>query len=462
MDYRTTIQEMIRELTSRMDIIADQLRILFESIEQFKHKRHLIIYSYLLGYYASKGNDKFNRDILLNSLEVFDKSLTRKTELSNLIIAISLSINQYNEIENKNQEEDNAPKINITETMLSNDPYVVYQDLFGETVTEKPLIETNKNIQKINPINKIQNNFDNNYNEINKIHKNNTEINKKKFKNDIINNLEGKNNMNNNRIIPKKKKEIIINPSNNIKFTNKSEYNLNTINASSEFNIHKKLEGTEVQKVKLKKIVKCCMCSENFNELDKQYYKLNCKCVIHKKCFIDYIIKSIKSHNIPILCPKCHLEINEDYIYKSLNSFGNKDLIKEYENYCLELYIKNCEQNNDIVYYRCPTKGCKNDIPCKINENKLVCPLCRKEYCIRCYRPWHNNKNCEDYYLQNYYNQIEEQFSTIKENKDKYRQCPKCQSLMVKEEGTNKILCVCGTTFCYQCGKSIKEKHDCQ
>ena len=50
----------------------------------------------------------------------------------------------------------------------------------------------------------------------------------------------------------------------------------------------------------------------------------------------------------------------------------------------------------------------------------------------------------------------------MEENQDKYRECPKCQSIMVKEKGTNKILCVCGFTFCYKCGKSIKEKHDCK
>ena len=78
---RNFIQKLIKDLTNRMDIITSQLRIIFDFVDKFKHKRHLIIYSYLLGYYAAKGNDNFNENILFDSLEIFNKSLTRKTEL---------------------------------------------------------------------------------------------------------------------------------------------------------------------------------------------------------------------------------------------------------------------------------------------------------------------------------------------------------------------------------------------
>lgn len=118
MEYKTNIQEIIKELTSRMNLIIGQLRIIFDSIENFKHKRHLIIFSYLLGYYTSKGNDKFNKDILMNSIEILERSLTRKTEMSNLIIAISLSLNKYNENENKNQEDERLPRMNFSETTI--------------------------------------------------------------------------------------------------------------------------------------------------------------------------------------------------------------------------------------------------------------------------------------------------------------------------------------------------------
>ena len=70
--------------------------------------------------------------------------------------------------------------------------------------------------------------------------------------------------------------------------------------------------------------------------------------------------------------------------------------------YCLNIYIKNYENNsNNIIYYCCPTPGCNKNIPCKNKNSKLECPSCKKAYCLKCYRPWHHNIKCEDYYIQN-------------------------------------------------------------
>ena len=99
MEKKNNIQEIIKDLTNKKEPIANQIKILFESVDKFKHKRHLIILSYLLGYYFSKGNNLFNKDILQNSLEIFEKSLTRKTDMANLMIAIALSLNKCNEVE---------------------------------------------------------------------------------------------------------------------------------------------------------------------------------------------------------------------------------------------------------------------------------------------------------------------------------------------------------------------------
>ena len=501
---RNFIQQLIKDLTNRMDIITSQLRIIFDFVDKFKHKRHLIIYSYLLRYYAAKGNDNFNENILFDSLEIFNKSLTRKTELSNLIIAVSLSINKKDEEEEEKkqqaeqQQNDNAPRIDITETMLSNDPFTVYRDLFGDTVIEKPLSGTiinklakinSKNIQNNNNNNNINNNIDNNNK--NKIEKKNTNLseikenandndnlNNKKIKNDNNNIDDEGNNKNKSNIVKRDYSPNI--PRNKIKMKlpednihRKNNYNnqtFNTIsnraNISNNTRIPKKMENLPgIQSKNSKKIIKCFICSQNFNENDKHNYKLNCRCIIHHKCFNNYIKNAIENQEIPILCPKCNKEINSEGIYKSLNVIGDSNLIKQYENLYLDIYVKNYERNNNngIVYYCCPTPGCKKYIPCKNNEIKLSCPKCRKEYCLKCYKPWHKNKNCEDFTFQSSINnakQLNKEFYDIYTN-DQYKQCPKCKALMIKEEGTNKILCVCGNIYCYKCGKSIIESHDC-
>ena len=522
-DSRNYIQQLIKDLNNKMDIITSQLRLLFDFVDKFKHKRHLIIYSYLLGYYASKGNENFNENILFDSLEIFNKSLTRKTELSNLIIAVSLSINKKEKKETKVAPNDDfTPWIDITETMLSNDPYSVYKDLFGDTVFEKPLSGTiinklnrlnSKNIQNNNQnqnnnedknekiiiekknINIIENNNQNfiekkNNNilekniqkpnkelyEINEnIDDDNDNINKEKDKNNIINSSIVEKGINKNNKINKnnikndfnknthKNREIKLNPQGPQDTIPKNRnYNTNTLDNT----VPKKFEqiiGNQPKNAK-KKMIKCFICSDNFNELDKLNYKLDCKCIIHHKCFNNYIKNAIKSHEIPILCPKCKKEINTENIYKSLNSIGDKLLIKDYEKLYFDVYIKNYEGiKSDIVYYCCPTPGCEKNIPCKNNETKLSCPHCHKDYCIRCYRPWHQNKKCEEYVFKNSKNnnnELNKEFYDILTN-SKYRECPKCKALMVKEEGTNKILCVCGAIFCYKCGKVIKDKHEC-
>ena len=559
------IQEIIKDLTSKMNIIDNQLKIVFDSADKFKHKRHLIIYSYLMGYYTSKGNKNFNQDTLLNSLEIFERSLNRKTEFSNLIIALALSMNRCNENENNNQNnnqnndknlkkdndnnnhnnqnnndqnkenENNPPKNDITETMISNDPYIVYQQFFGTTVLERPLNKINnnevininvnineeqhKNIVKINNKpntqinkinkqinredgNKIEQKVEEHENINNVILINNKDNNNNK--NNIILNIEDKNNKVNNHIIDidankknnienniynqkTQKYNINNNIGNNIYNQKTHKYNINNIlnqqnnqkiaesyvmgkyNTTDKNNIQKSpknfKQNTFIVPSNAKKIVKCFICSENFNELDKHNYRLNCKCVIHSKCFINYVVKSIKNKKIPILCPKCKKEVKNEIIYNCLNTIKDKKLIKLYEDYYLEIYIKNYEKNADLVYYCCPTPGCKKYIPCPKDENKLLCPNCNKSYCIKCFRPWHENKTCEQYYIENSVinnSEVRKEFLNFDAKNDfEYKECPKCKALMLKEEGTNKIICVCGTAFCYKCGKIIKEKHDC-
>ena len=495
-------QEIIKDLTSKMDIITNQLNVMFDFSGKFKHKNHLIIYSYLLGYCASKGNNMFNKNILINSLEIFEKSLSRKTELSNLIILLSLSINNHNEKENKNMKEEKKNlnlKAEITETMMSSNPYQAYKELFGETVLEKPLAKNtmlgNKKIINLNNIQKVtknnnnininnnnKNNIYNNMNininniknENNNIIRNNTENNnnnnKLNEKKDILNfkNIKRtENNINNNLILENKKSNINI----------KNNYNFNTVNnktpnringennnkiqwdnyiidkniTNKAYSIPKKHKQNAkvVQKIS-KNDIKCFICSENYNVLDKHNYnKLNCKCIIHSKCFKKYIINSIKNKKIPILCPKCKSEISSNYIYDCLNSIGDKKLINQYENIYFDIFIKNYENNgNNIIYYNCPTPGCNKFIPCKNKDKKLECPTCNKAYCLKCYKPWHNNKNCEDYYVQNSNDGFKKQLNQI-DNKVNglYKQCPKCHTLMLKEKEGKTIKCVCGNNF---------------
>lgn len=468
MEKRTYIQEIIKDLTNRMDLITNQLKLIFDFVGQFKHKRHLIIISYLVGFYNSKKDLNFNQDILFKCLEKFNISLTRKIELSNLIIDIALSLNQSNKIQIKKEEEvpkeeNEKLKITTNETLLdmTKNPYVLYNQLFGETVLERPLsgpVDINKNINKDIQNPKVNNINANNNQQLSNIQENiNGEENIISFGKNKYNNINIENEVHN-----------IINKKNIIDNQNKQKtYSPNQLKKKkAPIDNPKKIDYAKVVKgLQLKndeKMVQCVLCSENFNELDRNNYKLDCQCIIHNKCFNNYIINSIENNKIPILCPKCNKEVNTNIIYNSLNSIGNQDLIKKYENKCLDLFIKK-ENNQNVTneYYDCPTSGCNFCFLKKNNETKFTCPRCNKEYCLKCFKTWHNNTQCEQNNFQSIIkNNKLESLSQIG-NDENYIECPKCHAYLQKIKQFNSIICICGSEICCKCGKVITQKHNC-
>ena len=93
--------DIINGIINLMPIIKHQLMTLFESIEKFKYKRHLIIYSYLLGYFVSKKILSFDQNKIQTTIEIFNQSINQKQDFSKFIVSIALSLNYYNELEQK-------------------------------------------------------------------------------------------------------------------------------------------------------------------------------------------------------------------------------------------------------------------------------------------------------------------------------------------------------------------------
>lgn len=468
MEKKTYIQEIIEDLTNRMDLITNQLRLIFDFVDKFKHKRHLIICSYLVGFYNSRKDLNFNQEILFKCIEKFNTSLIRKMELSNLIIDIALSLNHSNQSQIKKEEEvpkeeNKKPKIPTNETILlqtTKNTYQLYNELFGETVLERPLsgpVDINKkddkDIPKVNNINANNNqnlnNIPENINEEESMVSFGNKYNNKTIENEVPN----INIMNNKNIIDYQNKRKTYSPK-QLKKKKGPEDN------PKKNDYAKLVKGLQLKNDQ--KIVKCFLCSENFNELDRNNYKLDCQCIIHNKCFNNYIINSIENNKIPILCPKCNKEVNNNIIYNSLNSIGNQDLIKKYENKCLELFMKKeNNQNQTNEYYYCPTSGCNFCFLKKNNETKFTCPRCHKEYCLKCFKPWHNNTQCEQNNFQSIIknNQLESLYQLG--NNENYIECPKCHVYLQKINGFNSITCICGSEVCCKYGKIMAEKHNC-
>jgi hypothetical protein len=164
----------------------------------------------------------------------------------------------------------------------------------------------------------------------------------------------------------------------------------------------------------------------------------------------------LDNNKFPIKCPFCQGEKSHEINYKTILDIL---LINDKENLANKLeYIslnRLSETNPDEVSF-CPTPGCSYICYYDKNSYHLICPLCKKSYCLQCKTEWHKGMTCQEY--QRNKNMTEED----KQNEKKFdeyvkgnrcKQCPKCKRWVEKKSGCDHITCPCGAHFCYRCGE---------
>ena len=212
---------------------------------------------------------------------------------------------------------------------------------------------------------------------------------------------------------------------------------------------------------------KCLICLEEYEFANQDNYYLDCGCIVHGSCFDDYIENAINSGKVPIKCPCCNKEdINEIYIKDSLNKNNKFNLIEKFEKFYMNYFIM--QHPEDISC--CPSPGCNYAFIYEEGDDYFECPLCKKEYCLKCKSEWHKGKTCEEYkeyrrigILGKDEKQLDELFFDFARG-SKFKQCPYCKNWVEKNEGCNHIACRCGNHFCYFCGKGMNGNiynHDC-
>ena len=87
------------------------------------------------------------------------------------------------------------------------------------------------------------------------------------------------------------------------------------------------------------------------------------------------------------------------------------------------------------------------------------CHECKKTFCTKCDRVWHNNQTCEEVAAEE--RRLKDPILQAHEamNEATIRRCPECSLAFVKHDGCNKMKCVgngCKTLSCYLCGLKIK------
>lgn len=108
----------------------------------------------------------------------------------------------------------------------------------------------------------------------------------------------------------------------------------------------------------------------------------------------------------------------------------------------------------------CPNPNC--NCPLDIDRSRLgnsyqqTCIECRQPFCVMCKVPWHADMTCDQY--KESLDEMERQnLAFIAEISVP---CPGCGQAVQKKEGCNHMSCICGTNFCYKCGKQIEKPRD--
>ena len=437
-------------LNSTLNII-NKIELIWDSKDMFINDKDLIIFSYLSGYLSCKNIKTYNKEKILNLiLEFSSRNRTDENQISDILVNLCLILSNYikedkinyNNSNNNNNlaslNNNNEKNINLNFNEVNNSQ--IKEIEMKDNTNKENINNKNNNEYYSNNASKISNIIKNSNNIIELDENNEKDNDKDKDEDNSINNKE-KNSLNNKN-------------NNNI---NNQINNINNMNSNSFINHEKDFNNLGKKTIKIENMKKCKICLEEFDENDILNYELECGCIIHYECFDEYVKNSVENNNIPILCPYCKIEIHPNLIYDSLNTNRHINLIEKYEKYSMNNYILNHKDN----YSCCPTAGCEYVFYFEEGENRFLCPLCQKEYCLNCKDIWHKQMTCQEYQDTKDVKKCDDKFLKFVRGKN-YKICPVCGVWVEKTQGCNNMKCRCGNHFCYKCGKVIpKHIHDC-
>ncbi|KAL4467983.1 hypothetical protein ABPG72_015853 [Tetrahymena utriculariae] len=178
----------------------------------------------------------------------------------------------------------------------------------------------------------------------------------------------------------------------------------------------------------------------------------NCDHVFHKECLLEYLKNKIQDRKAQILCPdeKCKTEI----LVEDFKQLLGKEMYDNYVQYSLQSYV---DEHGDEMSW-CPTADCKYVFAFDENEDDAFfkCPMCKKEYCLKCRVIFHKGMTCKEYEITNKKDENDAKFEKFVKGK-KFKQCIKCKFWVEKNQGCDHMTCRCKYEFCYKCGGKYRE-----
>ena len=247
-------------------------------------------------------------------------------------------------------------------------------------------------------------------------------------------------------------------------------------------------EGLKKNNLKLKKVPSKKRNVESTPELDtifksvKQMFDCSCCCdekmieefgqcteghLICKVCIKKHAENTIYQQlSCKIKCIECNEKCFGEFSEETLMCVLNDRVFSEYKNLKKLDEIKEISVD-DINIKLCQHCSSGTDIGENIEQTLLVCMECFKDTCLKCNQVDHPGKEC--YSLGNIA-QSKRQEIEDKMTEALIVKCKQCNKSIFKNEGCNKITCVCGAHNCYICKEIIPKNvgyshfcksHDC-
>ncbi len=169
----------------------------------------------------------------------------------------------------------------------------------------------------------------------------------------------------------------------------------------------------------------CEICLESFNVLSTENAFLDCGCVIHSDCFMNFLENGINSRDINFNCPSCGKKINPKVVNLCLEE--SPVLLTKYNKFEIEEYML---MHKDEVSC-CPTPDCSYMFIYKEgnDSHKFECPNCQKKYCLKCKVKYHEGDTCQEYYNREHKDEIDAKHDKkfhVYVTKKNFKCCPKC------------------------------------
>lgn len=201
----------------------------------------------------------------------------------------------------------------------------------------------------------------------------------------------------------------------------------------------------------------CGICLEPKPGVD-QFAPAECGHAFCKACMRKHLIVIATSkRQFPITCPACRgareqrALLDPQTCLKELAGTGKP--YEAFERLLLE------EQFVKRLCY-CANKACsvpfdfleiQNFPGPHATQHKVSCPLCGTDTCVKCKVEWHEGRSCSQFRAETNSDGLLRKLA----KKKKWKACPKCHALIERNQGCNDMVCRCGCSFCYGCGKDL-------